>query len=200
MSAAPYDDPSYERELQRRAYSKPMDGVDPTAAQAELAAIAESRRPAPEIEWRPLSVPSVVMRRQKLAVIVALAVTLAAASALALVPVPSLMVFSFPQLGTPTWPGGADREERADRIRWLASSNGWDVFAFTTTGGNICMAGFEGMLSSGGTCTSKGVFMIIGLRMGMSRINSDGTEYLSVKWGPTGGARTSDLPLAEWKD
>ncbi|MGV8896891.1 MAG: hypothetical protein ACOH10_06870 [Rhodoglobus sp.] len=200
MSAAPYDDPSYERELQRRAYSKPVDGVDPAAAQAELAAIAESRRPAPEIEWRPLSVPATTTRTQKLVVIAALAVTLAAASALALVPAPSLTVFNFPQIGAPAWPGGGDGDERTDRIRWLTSSNGWDVFAFITTGGNICMASFEGSLSSGGICTSKEVFMIIGLRMGMSRFTPDGAEYLSVKWGPTGGARTSDLPLSEWKD
>ncbi len=200
MPAAPFDESSYERELQRRAYAKPVDGVDPAAAQAELAALAEARRPAPEIEWQPLDVPSAPTRRQKLVVIVALAVTLVAASALALVPAPSLMVFSFPQVGAPPWPGTIDRDERSDKIRWLTRSNGWDVFAFITTGGNICMAAFEGSLSSGGTCTSRDVFNIIGLRMGASRTTANGTEYLSVKWGPIGEARTSDLPLAQWAD
>lgn len=191
-------DPSDERELQRLAYSRPVDGVDPAAAQARLAEIAEARRPPPEIEWHTPSLPIAATRGHKLFIATAAAAALVLASTVAIAPRSSLVVFDRPQADAPVWPGGGLRDARADKIRWITSGNGWDVFAFITTGGNICVAGFEGRVSAGGACTSESVFEIIGLRLGMSRTVGDSTEYLSVKWGPAGAAETSERPLSEW--
>lgn len=198
MPGAPFDDTSYERELARLAYSRPVDGVDPAAAQAQLAALAESRTPPPAIEWRLPRLPAVATRREKLLIATAVAAALVVASALAIAPVSSLAVFATTQSGAPAWPGTVEQDGSKDRIRWLTSSNGWDVFAFITTGGNICMASFSGSTSAGGACTSQEVFRSIGLRLGMSRLVGNATEQLNVTWGPTGGARVSDHPLAAW--
>jgi hypothetical protein len=198
MSGGSLDDTSDEHVLQKLAYSRPVDGVDPAAAQARLAALAEARTPPAPIEWHTPAVPARVTRREKFVVGMAAAIMLGLASAAALSPVSSLVVFERPQEDRPVWPGGGMRDARSDKIRWIASGNGWDVFAFVTTGGNICVAGFEGRVSAGGACTSESVFDIIGLRLGMSRTVGDTPRHFSVMWGPTGGARVSDLPLAEW--
>ncbi|MBG6055396.1 hypothetical protein IWX81_001807 [Salinibacterium sp. CAN_S4] len=198
MASDSPDDTSDERELQRLAYSRPVDGVDPTAAQTRLAALAEARTPPPEIEWHTPPLPTAVTRREKVIVAVAASVALGLAGTVALAPVSSLVVFDRPQSDAPVWPGGGMRDARTDKIRWIASGNGWDVFAFVTTGGNICVAGFEGKASAGGACTSESVFDIIGLRLGMSRTVGDSAEYFSVRWGPAGTAETSELPLVEW--
>jgi hypothetical protein len=201
MASYSFDDTSDERELQRLAYSRPVPGVDPAAAQAKLAALAEARRPPPEVEWHPLTLVATDARREKLLLAACTAAALAVASVIAAAPVSSLTVFSVPQSGVPTWPEAAgdtvrSSRELGDDVRWLASSNGWDVFGFITTGGSICVATFDGAESAGGACTSRAVFEIIGLRMGTSRVRDGSTEYLSVTWGPTGGAQISDVPLA----
>ncbi|MBC7591515.1 MAG: hypothetical protein H7226_10800 [Salinibacterium sp.] len=193
MVGGSFDDASDEHELARLAYSRPVDGVDPAQAQAQLAALAEARNPPPEPEWHSPTLPAPPTRHEKLHVAVAAAAVVVIASALAMAPVSSLTVFGSAQSGAPTWPG-----QGGEDARWLASSNGWDVFGFVTDGGSICLASVEGPVSAGGACTSRGVFETIGLRMGTSRLSGESTEYLSVQWGPTGGARVSDLPLAEW--
>ena len=198
MSGDSFGAASDERALARLAYSRPVDGADPAAAQAQLAALAEARRPPPEIQWHTPRMPTMATRRAKLLVAAATAVALGLASAAAFAPVSSLAVFDRPQPGAPAWPGGGNRDARADNIRWLTSGSGWDVFAFTTSGGNICVASFEGQVSAGGACTSEAVFDITGLRLGMSRIVDGSTEFLSVRWGPAGAVQTSDLPLTEW--
>ena len=199
MLGTPSDAAEFERELARLAYSRPMDGVDPIAAQAQLAAIAESRRRPPEIEWQVPKLPATIPRGYRLAVAAAVVAALVGASLSASAPVASLAIFDRPQSGAPAWPGTADQGERADKIRWLASSNGWDVFGFITNGGNICLTSFEGTESAGGACTSQKVFATTGLRMGMRRVTGDNTQYLSVSWGPTGGVRLSGVPVPIWK-
>ena len=198
MPGDSFDATSDERELARLAYSRPVDGVDPAAAQEQLAALAEARRPTPESQWHTPHLPTMGTRREKLLAAAATAVALGVASAAAFAPVSSLAVFDRPQSDAPVWPGEVVRNAQADKIRWLTSGSGWDVFAFITTGGNICVAGFEGRVSAGGACTSEAVFDNIGLRLGMSRPAGNSTEFLSVKWGPDGVAETSDLPLTEW--
>lgn len=199
MPGAPFDATSHERELERLAYARPVDGIDPAAAQAELADIAAARLAPAEIDWHEPSLPLVATPREKRFVAAAIVAAVVGASALAFAPISSLATFDLPQAGAPEWPGAGNRDERADTIRWLASSKGWDVFGFLTTGGNVCIASFEGVVSAGGTCTSRDVFGIIGLRLGMSRTAGDTTEYLSVLWGPTGGPQLSDAPLPLWK-
>ena len=198
MPGDSFDATSDERELARLAYSRPVDGVDPAVAQAQLAALAEAHRPVPETRWLTPHLPTMATMREKLLATAATAVALGLASAVAFAPVSSLAVFDRPQSDAPVWPGEVMRDAQADKIRWLASGSGWDVFAFITTGGNICVAGFEGRVSAGGACTSEEVFDIVGLRLGMSRPVGDSAEFLSVKWGPAGVAETSDLPLTEW--
>ena len=198
MSGDSFDVAADERELARLAYSRPVDGVDPAAAQAQLAALAETRRLPPETQWHTPHMPTVATRRGRFFVAAATALALALASAAASTPVSSLAVFDRPQSDAPAWPGGNTRDTEADKIRWLTSDSGWDVFAFITTGGNICVAGFEGRVSAGGACTSEAVFDTVGLRLGMSRTVDDSSEFLSVRWGPAGAVQKSDRPLAEW--
>lgn len=193
-----FDATSDERELARLAYSRPVDGADPAAAQTQLAALAEARKLPLEVQWRTPRLPTAATRREKLLVGAATAIALGVASSAALAPVSSLAVFDRPQSDAPVWPGASERDARADKIRWLTSGGGWDIFAFITTGGNICVAGFEGRVSAGGACTSEAVFDTVGLRLGMSRTVGESTEFLSVRWGPAGVVETSDLPLTEW--
>ncbi|MBC7592058.1 MAG: hypothetical protein H7226_13580, partial [Salinibacterium sp.] len=121
MAGDSFDDVSDERELSRLAYSRPVDGVDPARAQAQLAALAEARNPPPEPEWHSPKFPASPTRHEKLLVAVAAAAAVVIATGLAVAPVSSRTVFSSAQPGVPTWPG-----QGAEDARWLASSNGWD--------------------------------------------------------------------------
>ena len=107
----------------------------------------------------------------------------ALATGIALAPTPSLDVFAAQQQGVPVWPGAP---AGADDIRWLGSLGPWDVFGLITSGGNVCVTAFVDGESGGGSCTSREAFGTTGLALETS---VGAKSFLSVQWGPKGGAR-----------
>lgn len=170
-------------ELRRRAYGRPVSAADAAEAQAALQLLADrDRMPEPP---SPVEAPAVASPPARSLLLLAGAALTAAALAtgIALAPTPSLDVFGAPQQGVPAWPGAP---AGADDIRWLGSLGPWDVFGLITTGGNVCVTAFVDGESGGGSCTSREAFDATGLALETS---VGAKSFLSVQWGPKGGAR-----------
>ena len=108
------------------------------------------------------------------------------ATGIAAAPRPSLAVFASTQHGVPEWPGSMSD----DGVRWLGGLGPWNVFAFETGGGNVCVSAFLSETSGGGSCTSRAAFLAQGITFGTSLAGED----LQVSWGPTGGAHLEGRP------
>ncbi|MDI1335954.1 MAG: hypothetical protein PSU94_07185 [Lacunisphaera sp.] len=130
-----------------------------------------------------------VPRRATLLLAGASLATALIASGVALAPHPSLEIFAAPQSGVPAWPGAAAGD---DDIRWLGSRGSWDVFALRTAGGNVCVTAFVAGASGGGSCTSLIAFERNGLVLETSSGAGPVASYLTVTWGPFGGAQLDD--------
>lgn len=175
-------------ELRRRAYGPPVSEADAAEAQAELQRLAESRpgdddrmpRPLPRVEAP--AVASVAARPLALLAVGAL-VAAALATGIALAPAPSLDVFASAQHDVPVWPGAPAGD---DDIRWLGTAGPWQVFGLITMGGNVCVTAFVDGESGGGSCTSREAFGTDGLALETS---VGAKSFLSVQWGPDGGAQ-----------
>ncbi len=174
-------------DLQRRAYGRPVSEADATAAQVELVRLRTPDAPRPP-PAQPPAVASVPRSRKLLLAAAALAAA-ALATGIALAPRPSLDVFASPQHDVPVWPGADSTTD----IRWLGGTDVWNVFAFKTTGGNVCLSAFAGGNSGGGSCTSIREFEANGLTLTTSAFVGT-TSYLTVTWGPRGDAHLDDRP------
>jgi len=172
-------------ELRRRAYGPPRSAADARAAQAELRRLADGER-MPDLELprlRPVPSPP---RRGMLLLAAACLGAAVLATGIAAAPRPSLAVFASTQHGVPEWPGSMSD----DGVRWLGGLGPWNVFAFETGGGNVCVSAFLSETSGGGSCTSRAAFLAQGITFGTDISGED----LQVSWGPTGGAHLEGRP------
>ncbi|MEP6478224.1 MAG: hypothetical protein ABJB03_02440 [Rhodoglobus sp.] len=190
------------RELERRAYSRDVNANDRTAAELELAQLqADAMGPSdatfalPPLARRPSVLPVVALGGLTALVLVG--------AIIASAPHGSLDVFGTPQaqadLGAPDWMSSiGDLNGLQDRIlpdtfRLLATDRGWDVFAFRTESGQVCLWTLDER-GGGGSCVSEAQFRSSGLQSSTSRRDGTANEYLTVFWGPTGELRAYDLP------
>lgn len=174
-------------ELQRRAYARESTPEERASAEAELAALRETK-----VADEPFGIPSWSASRAPrllLALLLGASVgtgLVATVNATFVPPATALEVFdraaTAQDAGAPRWAfvGGASQ------VRLIAVVRQRQVFAYLNDAGEVCIALVDGALANG-TCTSAEQFARSGLtltsydREAMQRINR-----VVVTWGPDG--------------